>query len=96
MNMVVVQARARALMHLLTEPRGNAVLPVDANSEKNAGAVQLVATLLRCRPSRVRYAHTQSLDPSSWPLYLSLFNRREIMLDGEPRSVVIGDLSLHP
>ena len=96
MNLVVVQARARALMRLLTEPRGNGVLPVDARSSKNAGAVQLVAALLRCSPSRVRYAHTQSLDPNSLPRFLSLFNRREIMLDGEPRSVVISDLSRRP
>ena len=96
MNLVVVQARARALMRLLTEPRGIGALPVDAKSSKNAGAVQLVAALLRCEPSRVRYAHTQSLDPKSLPRFLSLFNRREIMLDGEPRSVVISDLSLRP
>ena len=96
MNLVVVQARARALMRLLTEPHGNGVLPVDPKSSKNAGAVQLVAALLRCQPGRVRYAHDQSLDPHSLPRFLSLFNRREIMLDGEPRSVVISENSLRP
>ena len=95
-NLIVVQARARDLMRLLTEPRGNGVLPIDAGSPKNAGAVQLVAALLGCRPSRVRYAHARSLDPNSLPLFLALFNRREITLDGESRSVVASDLSLRP
>ena len=95
-NLVVVQARARDLMHLLTEPRGSGVLPIDPTSSKNAGAVQLVAALLRCRPSRVRNVHTQPFDANSLPRFLALFNRREIMLDGEFRSVVLNDLSLRP
>ena len=95
-NLVVVQARARDLMRLLTEPRGDGVLPIDATSSRNAGAVQLVAALLQCCPSRVRYANDKSLDPNSLPLFLALFNRREIMLDGESRSVVTSDLSPRP
>ena len=97
LNSIVVQARARDLMRMLTRPRNGVpgVLPVQSTSPQNASASELVAALLKCRPSSARYAYEKAL-PTSRPRFLSLSNRSKIELGGESYRACVDGLSVRP